>query len=207
MEGRVAMELRDRAAMEAVVPEGGGAFVLCLDTSASMIGQPELAAKTITFLLASRAMQECRPLALLAFSGAVDVPRRVLVMPQGTRTGVGGMESHQGRVAGLRALFDLLCGRFGGGTDLRQPMDMAMDLIEQEEPFRNADIVLVSDGVFALNDTMVDRLNVARERQGVHVHGVMLGGGGIYNSDNGVAFHQLCDEGQLHSVNLNAMDW
>lgn len=135
-----------------------GPMILCVDTSASMDGAPEQIAKAIVLEAARVAAAQRRPCLLYAFSGPGDLCELEL-----------GPDAD-----GLAALATFLASSFHGGTDVCEPFERALSVIETRR-WSAADLLLASDGEFGAPATLAARLDGARSRLGVRVHGVLIG--------------------------------
>lgn len=103
----------------------GGPFILCLDASGSMQGEPEKLAKALTLALMQFALEQQRECKLMIFSkDFIDYDL----------TGESG----------LNDLMDFVGYTFHGGTDLEPVLSRSIDLMYSNE-YRNADLVVVSD--------------------------------------------------------------
>lgn len=135
-----------------------GPVILCLDTSGSMRGAPERIAKSVVVAALRMAHAEGRACRFIAFGGAGEL-----------------IEHEIGRGAdGLDALMALMDQSFDGGTDIQTPIERAIDLVH-EESWRQADVLIVSDGEFGCMPSTLQRLDEARERLGLRVQGVLIG--------------------------------
>lgn len=135
-----------------------GPVVLCLDTSGSMRGAPEHIAKAVAIAALQMAHAQKRACRLVAFGGPGEVVQRDLT------AGADGMT----------ALLDLMGQSFDGGTDVQTPIEHAIATIQQAA-WMGADLLIVSDGEFGCVRQTLDRLEEARERQGLFVQGVLVG--------------------------------
>jgi uncharacterized protein with von Willebrand factor type A (vWA) domain len=135
-----------------------GPVIVCLDTSGSMQGAPEQAAKALTLAVARAAHDEGRPCFVIAFSGPGDVARHEVDL--GPR--------------GIDGLLGLLAMSYSGGTDLDWPLRVALDLLE-EGAYRHADVLLVSDGGFAVSENLTRRVDETRVHTGSKIHGLLVG--------------------------------
>lgn len=151
--------------------EEKGPILLCLDTSGSMTGAPETVAKAIALEALRTAHAEKRRLFAYLFSGPGDVVERELSLSK----------------QGLSDFLDFLASSFHGGTDVAGPLNRALDRLEDEDDWRNADVLLVSDGEFPVDVGLAERVEAVREIQNVRVHGLLVG------SDGSTAMERLCD--------------
>ena len=135
-----------------------GPVIACIDTSASMAGAPEQAAKALVLALCRRVVPQGRLVHLILFGGPGE--RHEIRI----RRGLGGLE-------GLIAFLQL---SFQSGTDFDGPLLRAMDLLEEQE-LRAADVLVVTDGLCRANRKVVDRVEEVRHALGVRVWSVVLG--------------------------------
>lgn len=105
--------------------EMGGPFIVCIDSSGSMQGTPELTAKSICYALTQIAFSQNRSCFLMIFSSEV-------VTFQVTKDTT------------LSTLLTFLSASFRGGTDLKPVIEQSLTLMKQGE-FKNADLLVISD--------------------------------------------------------------
>lgn len=133
-----------------------GPFILCIDTSYSMAGTPELLAKLIALGIARVAAEEGRSAYLINFS--VNIQTIDLV-------DIG--ES-------LPALARFLRMSFHGGTDLTLALHEALRMLETER-YREADVLLVSDFVmFQIHDHLLDSIRSHQHNHDTRFHSLTL---------------------------------
>ncbi len=135
-----------------------GPLLICLDTSASMHGEPERLAKALCLEVLRLANRERRQALLFAFSG----PGQLL------------QERLQFSPDGLRRLVRFLQRTFQGGTDIRLPLERALAQVEQAG-WEKSDMLLVSDGRFPVPDDLARRVERVREQGGLRIQGVRVG--------------------------------
>ncbi|WP_230470298.1 VWA domain-containing protein [Lujinxingia vulgaris] len=148
-----------------------GPIIACLDTSGSMHGTPEQVAKALVLEALRVAREQGRPCYLIAFSGPGQTEALELSLD----------------MEGLGDLYAFLGRSFHGGTDLVAPMNEAMALLDTQN-WEKADILLVSDGEFAVPESLRRDLNSAREESGLRVHGVLIA------SRRSEVMARICDE-------------
>ena len=151
---------RSRSTLRPAPPQplARGPVILCLDTSGSMRGAPERIAKAVVIAAVRAAHDNGRACLLLAFGGPGELVERTL-----------GAEA-----AGLQALMDTMDQAFDGGTDVQTPIERAIEQVHTQA-WRSADLLIVSDGEFGCMPATLQRLDDARERLGLRVHGVLVG--------------------------------
>ncbi len=151
-------ELTDRPEPRRESARQKGPLIVCLDTSASLHGEPERIAKAVCLEVLRLANQSGRRCYLYAFSG----PGQVLEM------------ALRFDPPGLRRLLRFLSQRFDGGTDVRDPIQRALRKV-READWRRADLLLVSDGRFSVPPSVVKAVSRAREKQNLRLVGLTLG--------------------------------
>ena len=161
-------ELEGRELFETLVPtkvlrprpkkQKRGPIILCIDTSGSMQGEPELVAKTLTLAILKVALREERPCLLISFGATHD--QRVLELSD--------------LPANIPQLLQFLGGAFHGGTDVMPALDIAMQHIETTT-FDKADILLISDGVFRVDRAFLNRVENARSTKPFAIHALIVG--------------------------------
>ncbi|TGO02210.1 hypothetical protein PN36_28600 [Candidatus Thiomargarita nelsonii] len=147
-----------------------GPIIVCLDTSGSMHGTPEMIAKALTLEAMRVAHKEKRACYLYAFSGPQQVIEHQLELTE----------------QGLTEFMAFLIQSFHGGTDIQAPLAKAVAKLDTEE-WKRADIMIVTDGEFSVPSNTVELINKAKEKDKLRVHGVLVGG---WNSS---AIEKLCN--------------
>ena len=112
--------------------ENKGPIILCIDTSGSMNGSPERVAKTITFAIIKRAIEEDRGCYLISFSSGIET------------TDLGRLSKSNA----IEELIHFLRMSFNGGTDAGPALEHSLEMIKEKE-WKNADVLMVSD--FCMN--------------------------------------------------------
>jgi uncharacterized protein with von Willebrand factor type A (vWA) domain len=154
----VSLELTGQGDQGAANGDKKGPVIACIDTSGSMEGPPELAAKALVLAVCRRVLPRNRTVHLILFGG------------EGERTEV---RLRRGR-GGLEALLEFLLASFRSGTDFDGPLLRAMDLLEEQELLR-ADILVVTDGLCRATPAVVERVTTVRDAMGARVWSVVLG--------------------------------
>ena len=145
-----------------------GPILAVIDTSGSMHGLPEQVAKAIVLEAMRVAHAEKRRCYLYCYSGPGDVIEHELdLVPEG-----------------IGRLLVFLSHTFGGGTDIGC-MTAVVKRLEQDD-WRKADVILVSDGEWAAPHTVIAGVQRAKEC-GTRFHGVQIGNRGQ------TGMHSLCD--------------
>lgn len=114
------------------IDEQKGPIIICVDTSGSMNGNPEIVAKALTLMLAARARKEKRACFLINFSSSVDT-----------------MDLSNSK--GITLLNKFLEMSFGGGTDVCIALKEGLKQMEQNN-YKKSDLIAISDGGFVMNN-------------------------------------------------------
>jgi uncharacterized protein with von Willebrand factor type A (vWA) domain len=105
-----------------------GAFIICVDTSGSMLGAPETVAKTLCFALLKLAINQNRKCYLISFSTEI----KTLNLTDLNNS--------------MAALLQFLAMSFRGGTDAAPSVHAALKQLETED-YKKADVLMISDFV------------------------------------------------------------
>lgn len=135
-----------------------GPLILCLDTSASLHGEPERIAKAVCLEVLRLANQSRRRCLLYAFSGPGQVVEQELRLDPG----------------GLREILRFLARSFHGGTDIRTPIERALARV-REAHWRRADMLLISDGRFPVPLAVAAAVQHARAAEELRLTGLVIG--------------------------------
>jgi len=135
-----------------------GPIVVCVDTSASMAGGPERVAKAIVVQAFRIAAAERRRCHVYAFSGARQVAECEL----------------SADLDGLQRMAAFVSASFHGGTDVVEPLERAIARI-RGDGWRQADLLIASDGEFGPTAATVAEVSAARRELGLRVQGVLIG--------------------------------
>lgn len=141
-------------------PERRGPILACIDTSGSMQGAPEAAAKALVLAVTRQALPQKRTVHLLLFGAREEATELRL------RRGPGGLEE----------LLDFLAMGFSGGTDFDTPLVRALELLEERD-LAKADLLVVTDGHGRAAPEVEAAVRRVREARGVRVFSCLVGTG------------------------------
>jgi uncharacterized protein with von Willebrand factor type A (vWA) domain len=105
-----------------------GPFIICVDTSGSMLGAPETVAKTLCFAILKLAINQNRKCYLISFSTEIKTLNL---------TDLNNSMTH---------LLAFLAMSFRGGTDAAPSVKAALNQLETED-YKKADVLMISDFV------------------------------------------------------------
>ncbi len=146
---------------KAPTPEQQGPAIICVDTSGSMEGLPEQAAKAMVLALVRICYQEQRPCFIISFSDRIET----LDVSQALRD--------------LDALSSFLDFSFRGGTDLRPALYRCLDLV-REENWSRADVLIISD--FKVPKILIKKSNLVkqlRDNYSTRLHAMIVSDGKV----------------------------
>lgn len=140
-------------------PKTSGPVVACLDTSGSMGGQTLLKAKALLFAIANILKQEKRSLYVVLFGSTGQLKEYRL----------DGEED-------LAGLLQFLQNGFNGGTDFESPLQRAIDIIQAQEDYIKADILMLSDGDCQLSSSFADKFKTQKQKLDCMVYSLLCDG-------------------------------
>ncbi len=164
---------------EAHKQKNKGPIIVCLDTSGSMCGDPEIWSKAVTIGIMEVAEMQKRDFACIIYSNITEKPiviKKNEIAPE--------------KVIEIATLFH------GGGTDWASPLSEAMELIETAT-FKDADIVMITDGECRLSDQFLKKYKAIKEVKEFKTQGILVNTAGGYCSDK--ALKEFCDSVTLVS--------
>lgn len=133
-----------------------GPFIIAVDTSGSMHGEPEFLSKVIAFAITKIAISEKRKAFLISFSTGIETFELTDIQNS------------------LENLIDFLQMSFHGGTDASQAALEALKQMETES-YEKADLLIISDGVFGnLNDNTLNSIEELKKK-GNKFNSLMIG--------------------------------
>ena len=139
-----------------------GAVVACLDTSGSMEGAPLLKAKALLLAISGILQKEKRSLYVLLFGSSGQVKEFAM--------------HNQATAADL---LQFLRMGYGGGTDFETPLKRALDIIEAQNSYQKADVLMISDGDCGLSTEFVETLNNRKTVLDCSIYTVLCAGSRI----------------------------
>jgi uncharacterized protein with von Willebrand factor type A (vWA) domain len=170
------------------VNEGLGPFICCIDMSGSMHGQPLQIAQALFVSLAQM---------------AVEKKRKIVFIPFASYT-VGNYEitSSAGLVKTLTSKYSV-----GGGTMFTHPLDDATQIIklakEANDNYKNADVILITDGDSSLNDSWIVQYMADKKDLGFRLLGLNVRGRG-WRSEQLPMFDAVA---HMENGSLSSLDW
>jgi|GEM_PF-1075227 len=133
-----------------------GPFIIAIDTSGSMHGEPEFLAKVIAFAITKIALSEKRKAFLISFSTKIETFELTDIQNS------------------LTKLIDFLQMSFHGGTDASEAVIEALKQMETEN-YEKADLLIISDGVFGnLNNNTLQSIEQLKTK-GNKFNSLMIG--------------------------------
>jgi len=125
-----------------------GPYILCVDTSGSMSGGPEVICKVLAFALTKRALAEKRKCYLITFSTSITTFELTDIKNS------------------IQSLLDFLGFSFDGGTNPEPALHEAVRKIESDSSFAKADVLMLSDFEMGhLSDELLNKMKRAKEKK------------------------------------------
>lgn len=157
-----------------------GPFIIAVDTSGSMYGEPEFLAKVIAFAITRIAISEKRKAFLISFSTGIETFELTDIQNS------------------IVKLIDFLQMSFHGGTDASEAVLEALKQLETKN-YEKADLLIISDGVFGnLNNNTLKSIEKLKKK-GNKFNSLMIG-----NSYNEIALN-FCNNIWQYDPNYNEL--
>ena len=144
--------------IERETADGRGPIIICIDTSGSMSGDPEVVAKAVSLALVTLARQEKRKCYLIKFSTGIDA-------------------QNVGDGASLDGIIGFLSSSFNGGTDAYRALQAGIKVMEQND-YRKADLLVVSDFDFNGQYRKISNRIIEQKKSGNRFYAVIVDNGG-----------------------------
>ena len=158
-----------------------GPFILAIDTSGSMYGQPEEIAKLIAFAIVKIAYREKRKALLISFSTSYKLFE---------------LTDFQNS---LPKLVNFLQMSFSGGTDISDAIKETVRRMEEQD-YKNADLLIITDGIFGnIGSQLVSQIEALKQK-GNKFNTLIIGAS---QNTNALSFCDniwFCDN-YLHNIN------
>lgn len=133
-----------------------GPFIVCVDTSGSMEGEPEHIAKVLCFAILRMAAEEERQAYLINFS-----------------TGIQTIDLYDLRKS-VDAVAQFLQMSFRGGTDISLALNEALEQLEGNT-YKDADVLVISDFImYALSPDLASRMQHQQDQAGTQFHSLII---------------------------------
>ncbi len=117
-----------------------GPMILCVDTSASMKGRPEMLSKAIALEAMRMTHLQKRACYVFCFGGENEM-----------------LELNLSLDIGWQSILDFIKLSFNGGTDINTALKCALEK-QGLKQFNNADILLISDGRFEIEEALINKI-------------------------------------------------
>jgi len=138
------------------VEKDKGPFIIAVDTSGSMHGEPEFLAKVIAFAITKIAISEKRKAFLISFSTGIETFELTNIQDS------------------LVKLIDFLQMSFHGGTDASEAVLKAIKQMKNSN-YEKADLLIISDGIFGrLDDSSLKSIEELK-KSGNKFYSLMIG--------------------------------
>tara|TARA_Y100000593_G_scaffold25624_1_gene51117 strand:- start:174 stop:1712 length:1539 start_codon:yes stop_codon:yes gene_type:complete len=167
-------ELADKSILQYEIngksEKGKGAIVMCLDSSGSMSGEPEIWAKSVALALLEVSIIQKRNFFCIHFDSANDLRHlhtNKFLKPDNYS---------------IDEVVDMAEYFAGGGTLFHPALKLAKKQIQLDTEFSKADIIFVTDGQSAITDEFANEFNTWRKKNNVNVYSILIDS--WHNSDS-----------------------
>ncbi|GHT33217.1 hypothetical protein AGMMS49574_18430 [Bacteroidia bacterium] len=133
-----------------------GPFIICIDTSGSMHGTPEIVAKTLCFAILKIAIRDNRKCYLISFSTGIETLNLTDLKNS------------------LHKIIRFLSMSFHGGTDATPAMREALQMLTTQD-YKKADVIMVSDFVMPPFDETTQKLITLAKTNKTKFHSLVIG--------------------------------
>ena len=156
-------------------PMAKGPMIICLDSSASMEGAPEIWSKAITLALLSIAVSQKRHCRILHFTGEVEK-----------------IDDFTGTVPDPNQVLDCIEKFYNGDdTSFTAALTGALDSIKQHKQSKKADVILITDGLDTPSSYFIDEWQREKQTHEFSCYGILINLGKLRNYADTI--NHLCD--------------
>lgn len=156
-------------------PLARGPIVICLDSSGSMQGQPEIWSKAIALALLSIAVSQKRHCRILHFT---DIVERI--------------DDFVGEIPDTNRVIDCIEKFYNGGsTSFTAALIGAFASIRQHEQTKKADVILITDGLDTPSTQFIEQWQTDRKKYEFSCYGILISSGNLSNYASTIS--KLCD--------------
>jgi uncharacterized protein with von Willebrand factor type A (vWA) domain len=159
--------------LEGKEPAGKGPIVCLIDSSGSISQEDDTWEKGIALALLDLCMKQKRHFSCVIFSHDPSQAKQIDFEPNDPDL--------------VSKVIEMAEYYIGGGTDFQHPVDMGVEYIEKNEHFKNADLILLSDGYCNVGDEWMDEFKSTKERLDFKFWSICVGGGST-------VLDNLCDK-------------
>jgi uncharacterized protein with von Willebrand factor type A (vWA) domain len=138
-----------------------GAIIVCVDSSGSMNGAPEVWSKAVALGMVEIAKIQKRDVFIIHFDAS---PKEALHTNYFPKDGSWGIEE----------VLDMAEYYSGGGTYFEPPLDLSRDKIMEQEQFSKADIIFVTDGESTVTDNWLKEFLAWKKEKNVRVYSILI---------------------------------
>jgi uncharacterized protein with von Willebrand factor type A (vWA) domain len=152
---------------------GKGPIITCVDTSGSMAGDRDLAAKATALALLDIARKERRPYAAILFSSPGEW---ISFRFQNSSVDARMVSGEHQKLTLLEGILRTGTDFFGGGTDYESPLNETVCLIaDGHEVWRHADVVFITDDYCDVSEAFLTRFSTGKRALEFKVFSVIIG--------------------------------
>lgn len=153
----VAVETIEKTIENKPIPEDEGPFILCIDTSASMSGQPEYIAKALCLAIVRIALKQKRDCYMINFSDKLEVFDLTKVS------------------SSLKILVKFLSHSFHASTNVTPALLQTIKVMDYKK-YLNGDLLIISDFLtIDLDSNVINTIKFLKEERANRFHAITIG--------------------------------
>ncbi|MEO2118067.1 MAG: VWA domain-containing protein [Methanocaldococcus sp.] len=134
-----------------------GPIIILLDHSGSMYGDREIWGKAVALSIIEIAKRENRVIYYIAFDDGVRFEKKI-----------------NPKAITFNEIIEIASLYFGGGTNFIMPLNRAISIIKEHETFKNADILLITDGYAEVNENFLKEFKQFKNEHNVKLISVFV---------------------------------
>ncbi|MCX8057789.1 MAG: VWA domain-containing protein [Spirochaetes bacterium] len=169
--------------LESKSKKGKGPIIICIDSSGSMEGLPEIFAKAVALTILDIAKMENRSVYVIHFSDERNV------------NSLHCNEYLKNKNYNKQDIFNMLEYFVGGGTNFEPALTLAKQKIDTEQNFSKADIIFITDGEAPVSPKWLQEFLEWKKSKNVYVYSILIDV--TLNSD--ISIKKFSDEIQVLS--------
>ncbi|MBI5417440.1 hypothetical protein HZA55_05780 [Candidatus Poribacteria bacterium] len=151
---------------------GQGSIIVCVDTSGSMSGKPEVMSKAVALGLLEIARADKRNFIGIIFGQKYHV-KTFIFKHEEVEIYVPNEEMKTKNF--LEGLFEFATGFMGGGTDFETPLNTAFSFREKDEIYQDADLIFVTDDVCDVSENFLEKYTKLKQKKDFRTYGILIG--------------------------------
>lgn len=142
-----------------------GPIIVCIDESGSMLGLPEIWAKSVALALLEIAREQKRDFYVIHFSSGTRMEQ------------LHTNEFLRDNLFDIYEMLDMAEYFENGGTEFEPPLDWARTKIGEGKKWKKADIIFITDGESAVTKPWLENFNAWKKENKVSIYSILIDSG------------------------------